>query len=181
MAKKRGKGAAFSKKLTYRPSQFSDLAPVLERNIDTLHRRRQREGEAESWQQRAANGIAGFIGSMMFVYLQLLFVSVWITANLGVMPGIRPWDQSFVVLAMVASVEAIFLSTFVLITQKRMAVAADKRADLDLQISLLTEHEITKLTTLPHGSSDIDCGLFKFLNHAQMLLQMRERSRCPAL
>jgi uncharacterized membrane protein len=47
-----------------------------------------------------------------------------------------------------ASVEAIFLSTFVLISQNRMAAAADKRADLDLQISLLAEHEVTKLTTL---------------------------------
>ena len=49
---------------------------------------------------------------------------------------------------MVASVEAIFLSTFVLITQNRMTAAADKRADLDLQISLLTEHELTKVATL---------------------------------
>ena len=47
-----------------------------------------------------------------------------------------------------ASVEAIFLSTFVLISQNRMQAAADKRADLDLQISLLAEHEITKLAKL---------------------------------
>jgi uncharacterized membrane protein len=58
------------------------------------------------------------------------------------------WDESFVVLAMIASVEAIFLSTFVLISQNRMQAAADKRADLDLQISLLAEHEVTKLATL---------------------------------
>ncbi len=51
-------------------------------------------------------------------------------------------------LAMFASVEAIFLSTFVLISQNRMAVQADKRADLDLQVSLLAEHEITRLITL---------------------------------
>jgi len=51
-----------------------------------------------------------------------------------------------VILAMEASVEAIFLSTFVLISQNRMAAAADKRADLDLQISLLAEHELTKLS-----------------------------------
>jgi uncharacterized membrane protein len=50
-----------------------------------------------------------------------------------------------VILAMAASVEAIFLSTFVLISQNRTAAAADKRADLDLHISLLTEHELTKL------------------------------------
>jgi uncharacterized membrane protein len=49
---------------------------------------------------------------------------------------------------MVASVEAIFLSTFILITQNRMAAMADKRADLDLQVSLLAEHEITRLLTL---------------------------------
>jgi uncharacterized membrane protein len=49
---------------------------------------------------------------------------------------------------MIASVEAIFLSTFVLISQNRMAAAADKRADLDLQISLLAEHEVTKIATM---------------------------------
>jgi len=49
---------------------------------------------------------------------------------------------------MIASVEAIFPSTFVLISQNRMQAAADKRADLDLQISLLAEHEVTKLAAL---------------------------------
>jgi uncharacterized membrane protein len=55
---------------------------------------------------------------------------------------------------MVASVEAIFLSTFVLISQNRMAAAADKRADLDLQVSLLAEHEVTRLVTLVSGIAD---------------------------
>ena len=55
---------------------------------------------------------------------------------------------------MIASVEAIFLSTFVLITQNRMAAAADKRAELDLQISLLTEHELTKVVTLVAAIAD---------------------------
>src|SRR3712207_788816 len=53
-----------------------------------------------------------------------------------------------VVLAMEASVEAIFLSTFVLISQNRMSALADKRADLDLQVSLLSEHEITRMLSL---------------------------------
>jgi uncharacterized membrane protein len=55
---------------------------------------------------------------------------------------------------MVASVEAIFLSTFVLISQNRMAAAADQRANLDLQISLLAEHEVTRLVTLVSGIAD---------------------------
>ena len=55
---------------------------------------------------------------------------------------------------MVASVEAIFLSTFVVISQNRMAAAADKRVDLDLQVSLLAEHEVTRLVTLVLGIAD---------------------------
>ena len=65
--------------------------------------------------------------------------------NLGLLPGVAPFDPTFVILATVASVEAIFLSTFVLISQNRAAAAADRRADLDLQIGLLAEHEVTYL------------------------------------
>ena len=58
----------------------------------------------------------------------------------------RPFDPfPFVMLAMIASVEAIFLSTFVLISRNRQARLAERRAELDLQISLLAEHEITRL------------------------------------
>jgi uncharacterized membrane protein len=67
--------------------------------------------------------------------------------NLGWLP-LPKFDPTFVVLAMVASVEAIFLSTFVLITQNRMAALVEKRAELDLQVSLLAEHEITRLIHL---------------------------------
>ncbi len=133
---------------TYRPPPPEGLTPVLERNIETLCDRREREAKAASWQDKAADMIARFTGSMMFVYLHLIFFGSWIAVNLHWVPRIPAWDETFVVLAMVASVEAIFLSTFVLITQNRMSAAADKRADLDLQISLLAEHEITKLTEL---------------------------------
>jgi uncharacterized membrane protein len=54
-------------------------------------------------------------------------------------------DPSFVILAMIASVEAIFPSTFVLIAQNRMAATAERRAELDLQVNLLAEHELTKV------------------------------------
>jgi uncharacterized membrane protein len=84
----------------------------------------------------------------LFVYIHLAIFGFWIVANLGWIPGVPQWDESFVVLAMWASVEAIFLSTFVLISQNRMQATADKRADLDLQISLLAEHEVTKMAAL---------------------------------
>lgn len=124
------------------------LAEVLDRNITALLERRRREAEQAPTQLRVADAITHFTGSMHFIYLHLLLFGGWIVVNLGWVPGVLRFDPSFVVLAMVASVEAIFLSTFVLISQNRMADAADRRADLDLQINLLAEHEITRLATL---------------------------------
>jgi uncharacterized membrane protein len=126
----------------------SGLSPALERNIDALVQRRRNEQSKATTQEKAADGITAFAGSMTFVYLHLSVFGFWIIANLHWLPGVPTWDESFVVLGMVASVEAIFLSTFVLISQNRFAADADKRAELDLQISLLTEHEITKIVGL---------------------------------
>ena len=123
------------------------LAGVVERNIKAILARRQMEERGKGAQDRMADRITRFTGSMRFVYLHLALFGAWIVVNLGWTP-LRPFDPSFVVLAMVASVEAIFLSTFVLISQNRMQEMADKRADLDLQVSLLAEHEVTRLVQL---------------------------------
>jgi uncharacterized membrane protein len=131
-----------------RNAQRAELSPVLERNIDALVERRRREQRGASLQQRVADAITAFTGSMHFVYLHLAVFGFWIAANLHWVPAVPAWDESFVILAMAASVEAIFLSTFVLISQNRMAKEANNRADLDLQISLLTEHELTKVADL---------------------------------
>lgn len=133
---------------TVQPPEPGSLNSALERNIEALQRRRRAEAKSATHQERLAEAITRFTGSMRFVYLHLAVFGFWIFANLGWIPIIRPWDPSFVVLAMIASVEAIFLSTFVLISQNRMAAAADKRADLDLQINLLSEHEVTKLVAM---------------------------------
>ena len=124
------------------------LNSSLKRNIAALRRRRDEEEARASSDERLASAITRFSGSMRFVYVHALLYGAWIVANLGWIPGVRPWDPTFVVLAMIASVEAIFLSTFILITQNRMAAQADRRAELDLQVSLLAEAEITKLVEL---------------------------------
>jgi uncharacterized membrane protein len=136
------------------PVEPPGLSSVLERNIQALTERRRREEAQATLQERIAEAITRFTGSMPFVYIHLAIFGFWIIANLGWVPGVPKWDESFVVLAMWASVEAIFLSTFVLISQNRMAAAADKRADLDLQISLLSEHEVTKLVALVSAMAD---------------------------
>jgi uncharacterized membrane protein len=130
------------------PPPRDDVAPVVDRNIAALMARRQREYEATSTQDKVADVVTAFAGSLKFVYLHLAIYGAWIVINLGGVPGVPRFDPTFVVLAMVASVEAIFISTFVLVSQNRMAAQAERRAELDLQISLLSEHEITRVVEL---------------------------------
>jgi len=124
------------------------LSRTIERNIAALIAHDAAEAKKASLEDRIADRITDFVGSMPFIYLHLALVGGWIVANLGWVPGVRPWDPSFVVLAMIASVEAIFITTFVMISQNRMAALAERRANLHLQISLLEEHETTRLMAL---------------------------------
>ena len=133
---------------TARIDRERGLAQVVDRNVRALVARRADEDRRKSRSERVADRITTFTGSMRFVYIHLLLFGTWIVVNAGLVPGLPRFDPSFVILAMAASVEAIFLSTFVLISQNRMAELADKRADLDLQVSLLSEHEITRLLSL---------------------------------
>ena len=123
------------------------MAGVIDRNVAALLKRREEEKAATSREERIADAISKFAGSMNFVYLHLVLYGGWIVVNLPWVP-LPKFDPSYVILAMAASVEAIFISTFVMISQNRMSRVADQRADLDLQISLLAEHEITRLVTL---------------------------------
>jgi uncharacterized membrane protein len=133
---------------TFQPPQLHSLGSVLARNISALQERRSSEEARATQEEKIAERITHFTGSMLFVYIHIAIFGFWIGVNAGLIPGIPKWDQTFVILGTGASVEAIFLSTFVLISQNRMAAAADKRSELDLQISLLAEHEITKMATM---------------------------------
>lgn len=124
------------------------MGSVLTRNMARMRERRAREEENAGMADRLSDAITRFAGSMTFVVIHALAYGLWLAVNLGAVPGIRPFDPSFVVLAMEASVEAIFLSTFVLISQNRMMGAAARQSDLDLQINLLAEHELTRLVSL---------------------------------
>ena len=123
------------------------MSSVLRRNIAEMRERRERVAREASTSDRIARRITDFAGSMLFVLLHLMLFGGWILANAVGPPGWR-FDPSLVVLAMTASVEAIFLSTFILISQNRMSAAERRRAELDLQINLLAEHEVTRLIDL---------------------------------
>jgi uncharacterized membrane protein len=121
------------------------VSEPLAANIEALMERRKREAANEIITERIAARMADFTGSVWSVVVHGVVFGAWILINTGVVPIVPAWDPTLVVLAMIASVEAIFLSTFVLMNQRRQARLDEDRAELTLQISLLAEHETTKL------------------------------------
>src|SRR5689334_8648413 len=119
-----------------RPSDntYPRLADVLEQNIRTLHRLRERARRTRGVHDHLADAITAVSGRMAFVYLHLLWFGAWIVLNTGY-TGLQPFDPfPYGLLTMIVSLEAIFLATFVLISQNRLSVEAIQHADLALQI-----------------------------------------------
>ena len=93
-------------------------------------------------QDKAADRITTFAGSMSFVYLHTLWFIVWIALNAGLLGVSLTFDTfPFGLLTLVVSLEAIFLSTFVMISQNRQAKMSEIRAELDYQINTKAEQE----------------------------------------
>jgi uncharacterized membrane protein len=133
---------------TTKPNAGDGNAPsvcdVIERNILTLLELRLKAARERSVQDRIADAITSFSGRLAFVYVHVVWFGGWILLNTG-MFGIRPFDPfPYGLLTMIVSLEAIFLSTFVLISQNRMGEEAERRADLTMHIGLLTERELTR-------------------------------------
>lgn len=126
---------------------------VLDRNVRALVEHQAEEARGKTWGERVADAIARFAGSMASIYLHLTVLSLWVVFNLGWL-SIPGFNASFALLGTVASVEAIFLATFVLITQNRMADLAETRAHLGLQVGLLNEHETTRILRLVAAMSE---------------------------
>lgn len=130
------------------------LANVIQRNINTLLEVRHQIEKGRNIQDKIADVITAFSGSTSFLFIHVVWFVVWMMINTGHL-GIAVFDPfPYGLLTMIVSLEAIFLSTFVLISQNRMAIIADQRADLDLQINLLAEYEITRILKLVDAMAD---------------------------
>jgi uncharacterized membrane protein len=130
------------------------LSAAIERYIRTIVRLRMQAARERTFQDRFADSITGFSGHMGFVYVHIVWFAAWILLNTGRL-GLRPFDPfPYGLLTMVVSLEAIFLSTFVLISQNRLGQLAERRADLDLHIDLLTEYELTRVLQMLDAVQD---------------------------
>src|SRR6266567_2917468 len=91
-------------------------------------------------QDRVADAITTFAGSLNFVYIHSVWFGVWILLNVGLLGAALEFDKfPFGLLTMIVSLEAIFLSTFVMVSQNRQAARADVRSELDFETNLRAE------------------------------------------
>ncbi len=130
------------------PPGEQSLARTLSRNIEAVSKRRAEDARNTSGGVRLALAIGRVIGQMGFVYANIIFYGAWVAASQGLIPGVPEFDHPLYLIGSVASVESIFLSIFILIAQNGQASAGDRRDDLNLQVSLLAEHEVTQLIKL---------------------------------
>jgi uncharacterized membrane protein len=120
---------------------------LTQRNIEVVRKLEEAANEQRTTSERVARMIARFCGSMTFVWVHVIVFSGWIALNL--VPGAKHIDPfPFTFLTFMVSLEAIFLSTFILISQNQDTRISERRNHLDLQINLLSEQENTKMLML---------------------------------
>jgi uncharacterized membrane protein len=124
----------------------SETPDAVARNIETILRLEDAAMKRRTMADRLADRIAGFVGTVLFVFLHLIWFGLWAAINARLLPVVPAFDPyPFQLLCMIVSMEGVLLSTFVLIKQNRMGYLTDRRAHVDLQINLLTEREVTRL------------------------------------
>ena len=123
---------------------------LTEQNVETVTRLEEEARKQRTPSDRVAEKIANFCGSMTFVWVHVVWFGGWILLNL--IPGIRHVDPfPFTFLTLIVSLEAIFLSTFILISQNLDSRISERRSHLDLQLNLLSEQENTKMIVMLHA------------------------------
>jgi uncharacterized membrane protein len=124
--------------------EASTVEQLTEQNVNAIVELERAARADCTFSQRAAQRIAAFCGSMTFVWIHVAWFGAWIAFN--TLPGLHHLDPfPYTFLTLLVSLEAIFLSTFILISQNEETRLTERRNALDLQINLLTEQENTKM------------------------------------
>jgi uncharacterized membrane protein len=131
----------------FRTPKQSSIADLTRRNVEVIAQLEEAAGSRRGPGDRLADLITRFVGSMTFVYLHVAWFGLWILLNsTPLLPESWRFDSfPFTFLTFVVSLEAIFLSTFILISQNHEERLAQRRSHLDLQINLLSEQENSKM------------------------------------
>ena len=137
------------------------LTPTARKNITSIAELEQQLEAQRSGFDRVSDAVTGFVGSVRFIAAHVAWFAVWVAWNAGVLAGLPLFDPyPFVFLNFVLAVEAVFLSTFVLMSQNRQNRQSEDWAHLALQVSLLAEQETTKILQMQQAVCE-EMGLLK--------------------
>lgn len=126
---------------------------LISRNVSTIRELEKSAQHAQTATDRIADAITRFCGSMAFLWVHVIWFAAWIAGNTFLLKKpVDPFPFNF--LTLVVSLEAIFLSTFILISENRQSKVDERRSHLDLQINLLAEQENTKMLQMLKAISE---------------------------
>jgi uncharacterized membrane protein len=129
--------------------QSRQESPAVDENVDAIKVWERAELDQRSGAERVSEAITRVGGSGTVLVLHVIWFSLWLLINTGAVPFVEPFDSfPFPLLTTLVSLEAIFLSLFVLASQNRMTRHSDQRSQLDLQVNLLAEREMTAVLVL---------------------------------
>ncbi len=157
-----------------KPALPQTVEEVTAQNVRTIGQLERAAQKDETFADRIATVINRVCGSMTFLLINASSFVVWMTVNTMILK--KPWDPfPFPFLTLVVSLEAIFLSIFLLIAGNRQARVAERRSQLDLQINLLAEQENTKTMKLLHLiASKVGVGEDAYEDYVAL-----EQATCP--
>ena len=125
---------------------MSENSRQTQSHIDAIVRQEEESLERRSSSERFADSVGLFAGSIPFVVFHLVLLAGWLLINSVQIPRFQPFDPyPFSLLAMIVAMEAVILSSFILMRQNRMMRRGELRDHLNLQVDLLSEKEITKV------------------------------------
>ena len=168
---------------THPSPKTPEALPGFRRGMENLQSLKAQAQRREKRSERLADSFTRFSGSMAFVFLHALWFAVWMAWNTGRVAGLRPFDPyPFGLLTMIVSLEAIFLSTFVLISQNREQQVSAVRDEIETQIALYQEQELTQVLRIVHriekhlGLGDEDeamvCAMEQFVDSDNLFRQI---------
>ena len=125
-------------------NQEASLPSTAKRNIDTITQVEQALLSKRKLAERMGERVARFFGSLFFIAAHIFFLTIWIIINTGGIARVAPFDPyPFSFLSLMIGVEFILLTTFVLLNQKYQIRREEQWSHLHLQLSMLTEQEVT--------------------------------------
>ena len=152
MARTRSSSSTPTDRVTATSERDAEHSTVLRQNIRAIADLEERALHQRTAADRVSDAISRATGSAPFAVGHVVWFTAWFILNAGVVSGITPFDPfPYSFLTLVVSLEAIFLSVFVLMSQNHLTRQSEKRAHLDLQVDMLAERELTAILRMVQG------------------------------